>query len=110
MVCLALAGSTGRKLRQRLTRQTGKILNRSRRLIADWSGAMTKAFNPLIASDIFRPTKAVGEVVNVHVLAYVAEPQPDYEAMQRLIAGVTKAAPTEAVRSDDPNREVSPQR
>jgi hypothetical protein len=71
---------------------------------------MTKAFNPLVANNIFRPTKAVGEVVNVHVLAYVAEPQPDYEAMQRLIAGVTKDAPTETVRSDDPDREVPTQR
>lgn len=67
---------------------------------------MTKAFTALTPSDIFKPAQAVGEMVNVHVVSYVAEPQPDYEAMQRLIAGVTKAAPTETVRRDEPNREI----
>jgi len=67
---------------------------------------MSKAFAPLLPTDIFGPTGTVGEVVNVHVVSYVAEPQPDFEAMQRVIAGGTKDAPTEVAPRAESDREV----
>jgi hypothetical protein len=62
------------------------------------------------AAEIFSPTAIKGEVVNVHVVEYVHEPQPDFEAMQRLIAGGTKASPMEPTRRDNANREISEKR
>jgi hypothetical protein len=34
--------------------------------------------------DVLKP-KAQGEPVNVHVVEFVAEPRPDFSAMQRII-------------------------
>jgi hypothetical protein len=41
-------------------------------------------------SEVFKP-KSVGEPINVHVVPAVAEPAPDYAAMQRLIESGTRA-------------------
>ena len=43
-------------------------------------------------TEIFKP-KPVGEKVNSHVVPAVAEPKPDYDAMQRLIDGGSKTEP-----------------
>lgn len=38
------------------------------------------------ASEIFAP-KEVGETVNVHVVDYVREPEPDFEELNRVVKG-----------------------
>jgi hypothetical protein len=49
-------------------------------------------------SDLVKPT-AVGEPVNVHVVQPAHEPQPDFDAMKRLIeSGLTP-------KDDGPSRE-----
>ncbi len=35
--------------------------------------------------------KSVGEPVNVHVVESVEEPQPDFDAMQRMIEGTERS-------------------
>ncbi len=68
---------------------------------------MTAVFSSMSAADIFRAKSAEGDVVNVHVVKYVADPEPNFDAMQRLIAGVTKDAPNEVTPNRAPEREVS---
>jgi hypothetical protein len=68
---------------------------------------MSNAFSSFQTEQIFGPKVSVGEVVNVHVVSYVPERQPDFAAMQRVIAGGTSGTPSEVARRDDPNREIS---
>lgn len=50
-------------------------------------------FGNIDFSEVFKP-KPVGETVNVHVVPAVAEPHPDYDAMQRLIEGRDEKTPS----------------
>jgi hypothetical protein len=56
--------------------------------------------------ELFRP-KPVGEPVNMHVVEPVKEPEPDFEAMRRLIQG--EGAPRPENVRDDPKRREVPQ-
>jgi hypothetical protein len=49
-------------------------------------------------SDVLRP-KDPGEAVNVHVVERTKEPEPDFAAMQRIIAGTE--SPPESVKQRD---------
>lgn len=51
-----------------------------------------KSFGSTDFSEVFKP-KPIGEPVNSHVVPAVPEPQPDYEAMQRLINGREQTLP-----------------
>ena len=42
--------------------------------------------------DVLKP-KAQGEPVNVHVVEFVAEPRPDFSAMQRTIESTSDQPP-----------------
>jgi hypothetical protein len=53
-------------------------------------------------AEIFRP-KSSGETVNVHVVESVKEPQPDFEAMRRIIEAGTSSQEESTFKRDPKN-------
>ena len=57
-------------------------------------------------SELLTP-KSRGEMVNVHVVESVSEPQPDFAAMKRLIeSGTVAGAPNDQQQREREKREI----
>jgi hypothetical protein len=65
---------------------------------------MRRTASTMDIEQLFRP-KAVGEPVNMHVVQQAIEPEPDFEAMRRLIQGDDD----EETARDEPEKREIPQ-
>ncbi len=55
-------------------------------------------------SDSLRPKRA-GEVINVHVVSYEKSPEPDFEAMRKIVAGADDKKPERTKVREIPQNE-----
>jgi hypothetical protein len=67
---------------------------------------MRSSIGSIDVEQLFRP-KPVGEPVNMHVVDPVKQPEPDFEAMRRLIQGEGEPEPEPG--PDDPKRREIPE-
>lgn len=66
---------------------------------------MTKNLASTSLSEALRP-RSEGQPVNAHIVRFVAEPQPDFAAMQRTIEGKSTPRRDEGAVRDRASREV----